>query len=154
MAWCWCNATESKPQNVNSNIKRTMRKLLFLFFLGLFFQVLYIILLDFYEYSNFRLYLLFFITILFLHNIIYFGSQLYKKWNDKQHRNILFLFLIFSFPLIIIGKSLIGNRKIENTEHIKQEEIKIYNSKGDQISIDSMSIKNKTIIDSIIKSNN
>ena len=21
MAWCWCNATESKPQNVSSNIK-------------------------------------------------------------------------------------------------------------------------------------
>ena len=23
MAWCWCNATESKPQNVTANAKKT-----------------------------------------------------------------------------------------------------------------------------------
>ena len=39
MAWCWCNATESKPQNVGSNFMKTLISILTIFITtGLFAQ--------------------------------------------------------------------------------------------------------------------
>ena len=32
MAWCWCNATESKPQNVSSNFTKTETKMNYIIF--------------------------------------------------------------------------------------------------------------------------